>query len=180
MSNGIWNGTAAGETLLQSKLTRHRLLVVSVGTDIGLPWSAEASSGFASLDPNTISPDTHNPLSDRGPEGGPHFVMSGETPDESHTYGFEFSLFTKGLNFGADPGAGGYTVTVWVLISNTQDPMGAVTPVWAAMAPNTGVAVNEMWHSFDVNAEAIRFQIGNLAVDPATANLDVGIAFAEL
>lgn len=180
MSNGLWVGGLAAEKLQQSQLVRHRLLIVSVGTDVSQPWPLEAASGFASLDPNTISPDTHNPNSDRGVEGGPHFVMSGETPDESHTYGFEFALFTRGVTNPADPDTGGYTVTVWVLISNTQDPYGFQTPVWAAMQAQTGIQVNQLYHSFDVNAEAVRFQIDNLVVDPATSNLSIGIAFAEL
>lgn len=180
MSHGIWSGTVAGEKIQQSELVRHRLLVVTPGTNVALQWPADAASGFASVDPNTISPDTHNPISDRGPEGGPHFVLSGETPDESHTYGFEFALFTRGLAAPALPDTGGYTVTIWVLISNTQDPNGFNTPIWAAMFPNTGVNVDELWHTFDVNAEAIRFQFDNLDADPDVTNLSIGIALAEL
>lgn len=180
MSGGIWTGNAAAEKIQQPKFVRHRLLIVSTGSDMTNPWPSEAASGLASLDPNNVSPGTVNSFSDRGNEGGPHFVMSGETPDESHTYGFEFCLFTKGVNHIASPGVGGYTVTVWVLITNTQDPYAFGTPVWAAMAPNTGVLINEMWHSFDVNAEAVRFQVGNLELDPTANNLDIGIAFAEL
>lgn len=180
MSNGIWSGTTSGERIQQEQFVRHRLLIVSVGTDLALPWPEGSASGFASVDPNTIAANTHNPNSDRGPEGGPHFIMSGETPDESHTYGFEFSLFTKGLNVPTTPGVGGYTVTIWVLIENTEDPYGLFTPVWASMAPLTGVLENQLFHSFDINAEAVRFQIGNLANNPSTVNEQIGIAFAEL
>jgi hypothetical protein len=182
MSNGIWSASENAEKLQQSDLVRHRLLVVSTGSNIALPWPADAASGFASLDPNTIGPGTHNPSSDRGPEGGPHFVMSGETPDESHTYGFEFCLMNTSnfLSTPALPGVGGYTVTIWVLISNTQDPYGADTPEWAAMLTQTGVNARELWHSFDVNAEAVRFQIANLANDPTVNNESIAIAFAEL
>lgn len=172
----------------QSKLVRHRLLIVSPGTDISLGWPGECASGFASLDPNTIAPGTTNPISPRGNEGGPHFVMSGETPDESHSYGFEFTLFTRGLGSPANPATGdGYDVTIWVLISNTQQPGGIATPIWAAMASNlvastppNGINVDQLWHSFDVNAEAVRFQFGNLIDDPATVNNSIGIAFSEL
>jgi len=144
MSDGIWGASESAEKLQQSDLTRHRLLVVSPGSNIALGWPVDCASGFASLDPNSISPSTHNPITDRGPEVAPHFVMSGETPDESHTYGFEFALFHNLLVAPALPGAGGYTVTVWVEISNTQDPYGSFTPEWAAMATNTGVNPREL------------------------------------
>lgn len=182
MSSGIWGASENVEKLQQSDLIRHRLLVVSPGSNNGAPWPTDCASGFASLDPNTIGPGTHNPFTDRGPEGGPHFVMSGETSDESHTYGFEFCLLDSSnfLSVPALAGAGGYTVTIWVLISNTQDPYGANTPEWAAMATNTGVNARELWHTFDVNAEAVRFQITNLADDPTVNNESIGIAFAEL
>lgn len=179
MSNGLWSGGASAEKVQQNDFVRHRLLIVSPGFFAG-PWPVEAASGLASLDPNTISPGTVNTFSNRGVEGGPHFIMSGETPDESHTYGFEFCLFSTAQLAFATPAVGDFTVTIWVLITNTQDPSGFNTPTWAAMAPQTGVAVDQLWHTFDVNAEAVRFQFGNLATDPATINQSVGIAFAEL
>src|SRR5216684_1744568 len=132
MSKGIWTATTAAEKITQSKFVRHRLLIVSPGF-AAAAWPVDCASGLAALAPDTISPATVNAFSPRGNEGGPHFVMSGETPDESHTYGFEFCLFTDGFIAPALPGVGGYTVTVWVLISNTQDPYGFQTPVWAAM-----------------------------------------------
>lgn len=178
MSNGLWTGGDSSETLEQAKLTRHRLLLVSPGSDISVGWPSDCASGFASLDPNTISPGTVNPITDRGVEGGPHFVMSGETPDESHTYGFEFCILNSVTD--AVPGEAGYDVTIWVLISNTMDPSGFNTPEWAALQTQTGVGINELWHSFDVNAEGMRFQFENLESDPTTNNLTIGIAFAEL
>jgi hypothetical protein len=181
MSNGIWTATETAEKINQPQFVRHRLLFVSTGSNVALAWPADAASGFASLNPNLIGPGTNtNPISPRGFEGGPHFVMSGETSDESHTYGFEFALFTDNLIAPALPAVGGYTVTIWVLISSTQDPYGANAPVWAAMATNTGVNAKELWHTFDVNAEAVRFQITNLANDPTLVNETIGIAFAEL
>lgn len=178
--DGLWSGGALAEKIQQSKFVRHRLLIVSPGTNLGAPWPVDAASGFASVNPNNFGPGTVNPFSNRGQEGGPHFVMSGETPDESHTYGFEFTLFVNALTTPALAAVGGYTVTIWVLITNTQDPYGFQAPVWAAMAPQTGVLVEQLWHSFDVNAEAIRFQITNLADDPAANNESIGIAFSEL
>lgn len=179
MSNGIWTAGDSAEKITQSKFVRHRLLVVSPGF-AAAPYPADVASGLAALAPDTISPATVNAFTPRGNEGGPHFVMSGETPDESHTYGFEFCLFTDSMPTPALPGVGDYTVTVWVLISNTMDPNGFNTPVWAAMATNTGVAAHQLWHSFDVNAEAVRFQVTNFINDPAVVNESLGIAFAEL
>jgi hypothetical protein len=178
--DGIWSGTQGGENLRQAQLTRHRLLIVSPGVDLTAPWPIEAASGLASEDPNTIPTGTHNPTSDRGPEGGPHFVMGGETPDESHTYGFEFVLFINDQGTPALADVGGYDVTIWVEVANTQDPLGTNVPVWGAFLTATGVAINQVWHSFDVNATCIRFQFGNLLEDPITFNGSIGIAFAEL
>lgn len=182
MADGIWSGTPAGENPQQAGLTRHRILRVDTGTDLTVAWRDGDSSGLASLDPNTIPANTHNVVTDRGPEGGPHFVMSKDTPDGSHSYGFEFVLFLEGIIAGqqAAAGVGGYTVTPWVLIANTQSIRGTFTPVWAAFAAQTGVNVREIYHTFDINATMIRFQIGNLALDPTANNRSINIAFAEL
>lgn len=161
-------------------LTRHRLLVVSIGNNILANWPDECASGMAGLDPNTIAPNTHNTITDKGPEGGPHFVMSGETPDGVHTYGFEFVLWDDNLLNAAIADAGGFDVTIWVLVGNTQDPYGFNTPVWGSFATLSGVNYNEIYHSFDVNATAIRFQITNGTNDPDMVNNSIGIAFAEL
>lgn len=180
MSNGLWTGGASAEKVQQNDFIRHRLLIVCAGSSIAAPWPVEAASGFANLNPNSIGPGTTNPNSNRGIEGGPHFIMSGETPDESHSYGFEFGLFSIAQSSFATAAGGGYTVTVWVLVTNTQDPYGAVTPTWLALAPQTGINLDELWHSFDINAEAVRFQFGNLAADPTVNNNTIGIAFSEL
>ncbi len=183
MSRGIWEGSTSIEDLDQSRLTRHDILCVSLGQNLAAGWGA-ASSGLASLDPNSIVPKTHNAVTDRGPEGGPHFVMSGDTPDQAHTFGFEFALFTDGLSAGSAsaPGVGGYTVTVWALISNTffASASTPTTPVWAQFLTRTGVGVRQLWHSFDVNATCIRFQITNAAENVVTTNKLINIAFAEL
>lgn len=182
MSDGLWAGSESSESVRQGRLTRHRLLVVSPGQVLSTSWGTQAQSGLASLDPNSIVPGTHNTAVDKGPEGGPHFVMSGDTPDESHAYGFEFALFTDGLNAPALPGTGGYTVTVWELVAATQDP-GATSgspPVWIAFQQQTGVNAREAWHSFDCNATMLRFQVTNLADNPVTNNKQIAIAFVEL
>lgn len=180
MSFGIWEGGRAVEVLEQSRLTRHRLLQVSVGQNLNLSWNG-ASSGLASVDPNTIG-DVKNNVSDMGFEGGPHFVMSGDTPDQAHTFGFEFALFLNGIASAnqAEAGVGGYSVTWWALIANTYS--AGQFPVWASFLTKIGVQVRELWHSFDVNATCLRAQITNLAVTPgpSAANLNINIAFAEL
>jgi hypothetical protein len=178
--DGIWSGTLSSENLRQLELTRHRLLVVAAGSNLLLGWPADAASGMANLNPNLISPDTHNTVTDKGPEGGPHFVMSGETPDGVHTYGFEFVLFTDNMVAPLVATAPGFNVTIWVLVSNTQDPFGFNTPVWGSFATLTAVNLNEIYHSFDVNATALRFQITNGTLDPTLVNTSIGIAFAEL
>lgn len=180
MPDGIWSGGKAEEIIRQGKFTRHNILVVNCGTNLAAAWQGQDASGLASLDPNAINPAQVNAVTPRGNEGGPHFVMSGETPDQSHTYGFEFCLFTQNLSTPALAGVGGYTVTVWVLIANSQNPISLVTPIWASFLTRTGVNARELYSSFDVNATAIRFQFGNLLVDPTTANLSLGIAFSEL
>ena len=179
MSDGLWNSGQSLETIRQQDLSRHRLLVVSVGQDLTTQWPPSAASGLASLDPNTIAAGTVNAADNRGFEGGPHFIMSPVTPDGAHTFGFEMCLFTTYVASPALPGAGGYDVTPWVLLSNTMNPTSYTTPIWAAME-TTSINPNELWHTFDVNACPIRFQIENLAVDPTTANLDVAIAFSEI
>jgi hypothetical protein len=179
---GVWNGSESSEKIEQDGITRHKLLIVNCGTDTTVAWNPCDSSGIASADPNNIASALHNDVTDKGPEGGPHFVMSAETSDNSHPYGFEFCLFLDGIPGAqqADSGVGGWSVTVWALISATQTFGSSTPPLWASFATLTGVSAREMYHSFDCNASALRFQIGNLETDPGTANLSIGIAFAEL
>lgn len=183
--NGIWEGTDGAEALAQNQLTRHELLIVCPGSDLTAPWPPFCSSGMADLDPNTIAPGTintnNNPV--LGPEGAPHFVMSGETTDGAHSYGFEFVLFTNNLTTPAVAAAGDFDVTIWVLIANTQDPYGSFlgnVPVWGSFALQSGVALQQHYHSFDVNATCVRFQFGNLSADPAHNNTAIAIAFAPI
>jgi len=181
MSDGIWSGTPAGENPQQAGLTRHRILRVDVGSDLTTAWNEGDSSGLAGLDPNTIPANTHNIITDRGPEGGPHFVMSKDTPDGSHSYGFEFVIFLEGITVPqqAIADVGGYSITTWVLVANTQSIRGTFTPVWAAFETRTGVNVREVYHTFDVNATMVRFQVENVAAGDTT-QLSVNFAFAEL
>lgn len=179
---GIWSGSESSEKIEQN-LTRHKLLTVNCGQDLTQGWNPCDSSGLASLDPNNIASATHNQVTDMGPEGGPHFVMSPQTSDGSpHSYGFEFCLFVSGIpnNQQADDAGGGWTVTIWELITPTQTFASQVAPIWASFQSVTGVFSHELYHSFDCNATAIRFQIGNLEEDPLTNNLSLIIAFAEL
>lgn len=184
--DGIYNGGQAAEALQQAALTRHRILTVNCGTDLTAGWNSYDASGMASADPNLIAAGSVNAVTPRGIEGGPHFILGKDTPDGSKTYGFEFCVFLDGITTAgerATAGVGGYDVTVWVLIANTQSPKPASSssiPVWASFLTLTGVSVQELYHTFDVNATAIRFQFGNLADDPTLNNDSIQIALAEL
>lgn len=182
--DGLYHGSGSTEALQQAALTRHRILRVNCGQDLTAGWNDGDASGMASMDPNAIPLGSTNAVTPKGIEGGPHFILGGETPDGSHTYGFEWCVFTNGIAGGdlAAPDSGGYEVTVWVLIANTQCPQGGLNPipVWASFLTLTGVDRRELYHSFDVNATCIRFQFGNLALDPTTNNRSLIMALAEL
>lgn len=171
--DGVWSA-GSREKLSQAAFTRHRLLTVNTS---GVR-EAEDASAFASSDPNTIAPGTLTTPSN-GPQGGPHFIMSGNTSDGAKpTYGFEFCLCDPtqlGTTTPAAPGVGGFDVTVWCLMENTQNAAGPAAPIWGSLLPITGVAFNELFHSFDVNTAAIRFQFGNILSDGS-----ITIAMAEL
>jgi hypothetical protein len=169
--DGIWSGERATEPLRQAELSRHRLLTINL--DAGALNARDASS-YGASDPNTIVAATA-----RGVEGAPHFIMSPETPDGRPTLGFEFSLVSLGLGAdGAQPGVGGFTVTVWELIASSQNVRGEIVPAWSAFEPLTGVGYNQSFRSFDCNATALRFQISNF--DPVPAGRSIMIAFCEL
>jgi len=180
MSDGRFNqGTA--EQFKQSGITRERNLVVATGATIpdltvGPTVTFTASSRYASLDPNDTTQGSAVEL-------GPHFVMSAQTPDGSHPYGFKFFLSNKGLLDTAAvalPGTDGvpaFTVTAWVLAGSLQIQSlpGAYRQQWASLQTAVDVRYMEWWDTFDVNACAVRFQIGNIATDGL-----INIVFAEL
>lgn len=174
--DGLWNSNSGKESLLQGELIRHRVLTVNTATPTTGPALSD-QSGFAKEDPNTFT----FPVSSRGPEGGPHFVMSPRTPDVKPTFGFEVCLTQKGIVAGnqAVAAAGGFTLTAWVMAPNTTP--GATStlplerPLWMAFEPLTGVGLNELFHSFDINSETIRFQISNIDTDGM-----ISIVFSEL
>ncbi len=170
--DGLYNGDGKSEIVRQAQLTRHRLLTVNTSAT-GVKEPRDVST-FASLSPL----DAGIPADSQ--EGGPHFVMSSETPDGKPTLGFEFCLSTLGmLNNAAVAGTGGFTVTIWALISNAQLSDGSAVPLWAAFTPLTGVQLNQLIHSFDVDAAILRFQI-----EPDTegggSDGSITIAFSEL
>lgn len=173
--DGLWAGAGSSEPTQQADFIRHRLLMVNV-SNIGLQNPQDVSS-YASVDPNAMAAA----LNWAPPQGGPHFVMSPETPDSSKSYGFEFSLTLNSI-VGVDqliPLAGGLTITWWELLGNTQTTDGSVIPAWASFLPRTGVGFNELYHSFDVNACALRLQITNVT-QPVGSGGSVIIAFSEL
>jgi hypothetical protein len=173
--DGLWSGAGASEPTQQADFIRHRLLCVNV-SNIGFQNPIDASS-YASVDPNLMFAAANW----APPQGGPHFVMSPETPDSSHSYGFEFALFVP-VPVTLDnliPLAGGLTVTWWELIGNTQMTDGLFIPTWASFASRTGVNFRELYHSFDVNPCALRLQITNVT-QPIVDGGSVIIAFSEL
>lgn len=164
--DGLWNSTRASEKLYQKNLTRHRILTVNT-SPAGVVNELDASS-YASVAPNSGA----IPF----PEGGPHFHLSPETPDGRPTLGFELTLGTSfPLALSANFAGAGFDVTVWVLIANTTQPQGLFLPKWASFATQTGVQFDQLFHTFDVNATAIRIQIANVAVQGS-----VVIQMAEL
>lgn len=170
--DGIWNFGITSEQVQQAQLTRHRLLTVNTGSSV----NSQDASAYARFNPNFIVPNTRATNVDKGPEGGPHFVMSGTTPDDKPTYGFEFMLANDLINAPASFLPGGITLTIWCLILNTQFSDGFADPgEWAALQTITGVQPNELYHTFDVNTECIRFQFGNIDSDGS-----IVICLAEL
>jgi len=188
MSDGKWSGQGASEVLIQP-LSRHRILSVELGANYFVPPSSaddEVSSFYAAEAPNDFS--VFSPGSVAQASGGPHFVMSPETPDNAKTLGLEWALFlgdlksyTSSNTQSAYPDAGGFSVTIWCLIANSMQPDGYSTPLWAAMLPETGVEFDQLYHSFDINVHAIRFQITNASSPSRGANTGIiMIAMCEL
>jgi hypothetical protein len=160
MSDGRWStgDPDRQEDIKQARFNRMKILRVNTAAP-----GADDASGFAALDP-TVPPLNVDV------NGGPHFILSAETNDGQDTLGFEFGLIAIGTTA---PGAGGFTVTVWRLVETLMQQ--TIAKNWLAFEPRTGVAFNQLYHSFDTNTAALRFQIANVAVDGPLL-----ICFAEL
>jgi hypothetical protein len=173
--DGLWNAGIFNEQTKQQQLSRHRLLRINLSTT-GLILPGDASS-YGGLSPVDVS---GAPLTAAFLGTGPHFVLSQETPDGSHTYGMEFCISTIETIPIANRATPPYTVTVWALVGTSviRSATGSFSPIWAALAPVT-VANNELFHTFDINASAIRFQIVDARADQTTAK-SVLIAMSEL
>lgn len=187
MSDGKWNGAQTSEILRQD-LTRHRLLSVYLGNTapalVGPDPTILVSSYFACLSPNNPG---FGPTQPGYLYGGPHFVMSNETPDQAHTFGVQLALLNGAINLGvaagdlATPLAGNFTLTLWCLISTTEFSNGQGIPIWASLNPVAGVQFNELYHSFDINATAIRVQIENgTSANNGVNSGVIAIAMSEL
>ena len=181
MAGGIWSAGLNVETIDQVHM-RHKILIVNTGPAAagGNPVNPIDQSSFASSPPPIAAANFIPRFG--GFDGGPHFVMSPRTPDGDPTLGFGFSLFGTPLIAPAQlvpAAAGGYTVTPWVLLDSNQGYNGLIVSTWTAMAPVTGMALNQLFSSFDINSGAIRFQITNIAPLGAV-DTSIGIAFVEL
>lgn len=163
MADGRWTGVGASERLSQAEFMRHRLLAVNTSAAGTRAADGTDASSFASVDPNTLSPPPFGatPL----PEGGPHFIMSPEAPSGFKTMGFGWGILDATVVH-QDPAiraqfaATGVDVVCWVLIETTVFPNGGDNPQWASFATLTGVQPGQYYRSFDIDAGAIRFQIG--------------------
>ena len=158
--DGRW-GTGAvdrREEIQQAAFNRFRILRVNT-----IVAGVNDASGFAALAPNVA------PLN-VDPDGGPHFILSPETGDQRPTLGFEWGLLSIG---GATPVAPGFDVTIWRLVTTTMQP--TITKQWLAFETLVGVGYDELFHSFDMNTGALRFQIDNVNADGG-----IVIALAEL
>ncbi len=167
--DGLWNrGNERAEEISQARFNRMRILTVN--TDVVLTnFDASHSAG---LDPNTIANEN----------GGPHFILSAETPDGRPTLGHTFALLENtsvAAGSRAQPGAGGFTVTGWRLVESTMiDSLGVTIPRWVSFEPLTGVGFNEKYHSFDENTFALRFQIVGQGAGAQAGSIH--LAFVEL
>lgn len=169
--DGLWNNEVGVEGTNQGELSKHRLLRVNLSTN-GLTNPGDASSG-AALNPNTTASTELV---------GPHFHMSPVTPDNRPTLGFEFALLVGGLGLTERMTfpAGGVNVTIWSLIGHLASGDGGIgNRGWVSFATLSGVQAAQLFHSFDINAGCIRFQISGTADDTLATN-SVLIAFSEL
>ncbi len=147
------------EIIQQPKFNRMKILRVNTIAAV----ADQDASGFVALDPN-VAPLSVNV------SGGPHFILSPDTNDSRPTLGYEFGLIA--IPGGATFLGAGFTVTAWRLVTTTMQEV--IAKNWLSFEPET-VAFNELFHSFDSNTFALRFQIANVDVDGPLL-----IAFAEL
>ncbi len=176
--DGLYPSSGNQEIERSAGFMRHRILRINTSS-AGLKNPGDASSyGNVAMSPAF---STNQAL-------GPHFVMAAETPDGSKTYGFEFFLFGDAaggwFNTGETPATPPFTVVVWELIGNATANPGAFAaaafPLWASFNSITGVALQTLYHSFDVNATALRFQITSDTGAEAALNRSIAIGFCEL
>lgn len=174
--DGLWSSQGNSETLNQAELVRHRILTFNISLGFR---NARDQSSFGSINPQT------GLLPTDFPEGGPHFIMSPRAPEDSKSYGFEFTFLTLNSPDFMVSATGGlrtgpFSITVWEMIGNTQINGGVFQPQWASLLPVT-VNCNELFHSFDVDATALRFQVGGAVIPIATAVAgSTMVAFSEL
>lgn len=167
MADGLWRSGVSLESFKQAGLIRERILTVNTGPPPGNP---EDASFFAKESP--IAP----PVGAEAPHMGPHFVMSANASDGRPSVGFEFSLLNLLIPGPkrATPLAGNFSVTVWRLVVNAM--IKTVTRAdWVQFQTRTGVGLNQVFSTFQVNAVALRFQIHNIDVDGS-----IQIMFAEI
>lgn len=107
-----------------------------------------------------------NPVDGTPGNGGtaPQILMSPFTQEKLPTTGFLIMLKTSALLPAATPGAGGFLVTIWL-----RDPSSTR---WAAFA-GASIGFDQLFVTYDVDAGALYFQIGNVSVDGA---LEIGLA----
>lgn len=112
-----------------------------------------------STNPRSIAPAD-------GPNGDlPDFTMTPFAPSKMATTGLALMLKAgTTAPVAATPGAGGFSITMWV-----RDP---ATLRWAAFAA-VSVPYDALFVTYDIDASDIWFQIGNVAVAGA---IDIGIA----
>lgn len=176
MADGLWTGVGATEVLRQTKLTRHRLLAVNTSAAGVRAADGSDASSFASVNPNVGPPGITLP------DGGPHFVMSPQTPSGLPTAGFEWGICDSAV-IHQDPAiraqfaAGGVDVTCWVLIESTFMVNGGDNPQWASFQTLPGVQPSQLFRSFDIDAGCLRFQIGPNGI---TVDGVVVMFFAEI
>jgi hypothetical protein len=149
--DGKWNrGDERAEQIDQAALNRMRLLTVNTSATL----TNFDASGEAGVDPTTITSDN----------GGPHWILSPETPDGRPCLGFELGLLENlsvVAGSRATPNGTTFEVTIWRLVTATQLDSGVTIPRWLAFE-TVDIGFNQLFHSFDVNTAAIRVQIGNI------------------